>query len=87
MRDAGRHVRNRDAVFGRPEGAPGSLLNAILKLTRYVAFLLRECAGGGEGRAAIALSRALRADRSLEKHGGDKAAMLAAGKDSFANLM
>ena len=65
-----RHVRNavKDAVFGRLKRARPGLLNTVLE-SRPVARLARlaHAPRGREGRAAGALSRALRADRSLGK--------------------
>jgi 3-hydroxyacyl-CoA dehydrogenase / enoyl-CoA hydratase / 3-hydroxybutyryl-CoA epimerase len=85
-----RHVRNavKDAVFGRLKRARPAPLNAILNSAPVRGFL----ASRMRREAAKAASREhYPAPYALidlwEKHGGDKAAMLAAEKTSFANLM
>jgi 3-hydroxyacyl-CoA dehydrogenase / enoyl-CoA hydratase / 3-hydroxybutyryl-CoA epimerase len=85
-----RHVRNaaRDAVFGRlKRRAPGPL-NAIVNFTPVRGFLasrMRSEAGKAAPREHYPAPYAL--IDLWEKHGGDRAAMLAAEKTSFANLM
>ena len=85
-----RHVRNavKDAVFGRLKRARPGLLNTILNFTPVRGFL----ASRMRREAAKAASpEHYPAPYGLidlwEKHGGDKAAMLAAEKSSFAHLM
>ncbi len=89
-----RHVRNavKDAVFGRLKRArPSPLtssLNAILNLTPVRGFLASRMRAEAEKAAPHENYPAPYALIELwEKHGGDKAAMLAAEKTSFANLM
>ena len=63
-----RHVRNavKDAVFGRLKRAgPGPAQHAAESRSRARPARLAHARGGREGRAARALSGALRADRSL----------------------
>ena len=65
-----RHVRNavKDAVFGRLKRARPGLLNSILNFTPGARLAgIADARGSREGRAARALSRALRADRPLGK--------------------
>src|SRR5258708_7533715 len=85
-----RHIRNavKDAVFGRlKRRAPGPL-NAILNLSPVRGFLASRMRTEAEKAAPHEHYPAPYALIELwEKHGGDRAAMLAAGKTSFANLM
>jgi 3-hydroxyacyl-CoA dehydrogenase/enoyl-CoA hydratase/3-hydroxybutyryl-CoA epimerase len=85
-----RHVRNaaRDAVFGRlKRRAPGPL-NAILNLAPVRGFLASRMRTEAEKAAPHEHYPAPYALIELwEKHGGGGAAMLAAEKTSFANLM
>ena len=85
-----RHVRNavKDAVFGRLKRATPGLLNTVLStgpVRRFLASRMRAEA------AKAASPEHYPAPYGLidlwEKHGGDKAAMLAAEKSSFAHLM
>ncbi len=85
-----RHVRNavKDAVFGRLKRARPGLLNTILNSGPARGFL----ASRMRTEAAKAASpEHYPAPYGLidlwEKHGGDKAAMLAAERSSFAHLM
>ena len=85
-----RHVRNavKDAVFGHLKRARPGLLNTILNSGPARGFL----ASRMRAEAAKAASpEHYPAPYGLidlwEKHGGDKAAMLAAEKSSFAHLM
>jgi 3-hydroxyacyl-CoA dehydrogenase/enoyl-CoA hydratase/3-hydroxybutyryl-CoA epimerase len=85
-----RHVRNavRDAVFGRLKRARPGLLNAMLNFTPVRGFLASRMRVEAEKAAPHEHYPAPYALIDLwEKHGGDKAAMLAAEKSSFANLM
>ncbi len=85
-----RHVRNavRDAVFGRLKRAMPGLLNAILNFTPVRGFLASRMRAEAEKAAPHEHYPAPYALIDLwEKHGGDRAAMLAAEKTSFANLM
>jgi 3-hydroxyacyl-CoA dehydrogenase/enoyl-CoA hydratase/3-hydroxybutyryl-CoA epimerase len=85
-----RHVRNavRDAVFGRLKRARPGVLNALLNLTPVRGFLAGRMRREAEKAAPREHYPAPYALIELwEKHGGDKAAMLAAEKTSFANLM
>jgi 3-hydroxyacyl-CoA dehydrogenase/enoyl-CoA hydratase/3-hydroxybutyryl-CoA epimerase len=85
-----RHVRNavRDAVFGRLKRARPGLLNAILNFTPVRGFLASRMRAEAEKAAPHEHYPAPYALIALwEKHGGDKPAMLAAEKASFANLM
>jgi 3-hydroxyacyl-CoA dehydrogenase / enoyl-CoA hydratase / 3-hydroxybutyryl-CoA epimerase len=85
-----RHVRNavKDAVFGRLKCARPGPLNAILNFTPVRGFLAnrmrREAAKAGSPEHYPAPYGLI---NLWEKHGGDKAAMLAAEKSSFAHLM
>ena len=85
-----RHVRNavKDAVFGRLKRARPGPLNAILNASPVRGFLasrMRSEASKAAPREHYPAPYALIG--LWEKHGGDKAAMLAAEKTSFANLM
>src|SRR5580704_9520368 len=85
-----RHVRNaaRDAVFGHFKRARPGLVNAILNFTPVRAFLASRMRAEAEKAATHEHYPAPYALIDLwERHGGDKAAMLAAEKTSFANLM
>jgi 3-hydroxyacyl-CoA dehydrogenase/enoyl-CoA hydratase/3-hydroxybutyryl-CoA epimerase len=85
-----RHVRNavRDAVFGRLKRARPGVLNAILNFTPVRGFLASRMRSEAEKAAPHQHYPAPYALIDLwEKHGGDKPAMLAAEKTSFANLM
>ena len=85
-----RHVRNavKDAVFGRLKRAKPGLLNAILNFTPVRGLLASRMRAEAEKAAPHEHYPAPYALIDLwEKHGGDKAAMLAAEKTSFANLM
>ncbi len=85
-----RHVRNavKDAVFGRLKRSKPGFLNTVLNAGPVRGFL----ASRMRSEAAKAASpEHYPAPYGLidlwEKHGGDKAAMLAAEKSSFAHLM
>src|SRR3982074_867069 len=85
-----RHVRNavKDAVFGRLKRAKPGPLNAILNFNPIRGFLasrMRSEAAKAAPREHYPAPYAL--IDLWERHGGDKAAMLAAEKTSFANLM
>ncbi len=85
-----RHVRNavKDAVFGRLTRARPGLLNTILNLGPVRGFLASRMRAEAEKAAPHEHYPAPYALIDLwEKHGGDKAAMPAAEKTSFANLM
>ena len=85
-----RHVRNaaRDAVFGRLKRARPGLLNTILNAGPVRGLLASGMRSEAEKAAPHEHYPAPYALIDLwEKHGGDKAAMLAAEKTSFANLM
>src|SRR6478672_10965179 len=85
-----RHVRNavNDAVFGRLKRARPGLLNTILNLGPARGFLASRMRAEAEKAAPHEHYPAPYALIELwEKHGGDKAAMLAAEKTSFARLM
>jgi 3-hydroxyacyl-CoA dehydrogenase / enoyl-CoA hydratase / 3-hydroxybutyryl-CoA epimerase len=85
-----RHVRNavKDAVFGRLKRAKPGPLNAILNFTPVRGLLASRMRAEAEKAAPHEHYPAPYALIDLwEKHGGDKAAMLAAEKTSFANLM
>jgi 3-hydroxyacyl-CoA dehydrogenase/enoyl-CoA hydratase/3-hydroxybutyryl-CoA epimerase len=85
-----RHVRNavKDAVFGRLERAKPGLSNTILNSSPARRFLASRMRAEAEKAAPHAHYPAPYALIDLwEKHGNDKAAMLAAEKASFANLM
>ena len=85
-----RHVRNavKDAVFGRLKRAQPGLLNTILNSGPARGFLAsrmrREAAKSAPAEHYPAPYGLI---DLWEKHGGDKAAMLAAEKTSFARLM
>ena len=85
-----RHVRNavRDAVFGRLKRAKPGLLNMILNLGPVRGLLASRMRTEAGKAAPLEHYPAPYALIDLwEKHGGDKAAMLAAEKTSFANVM
>src|SRR6202022_2393065 len=85
-----RHVRNavKDAVFGRLKRARPGVLNKVLNLTPVRGFLGSRMRAEAEKAAPHEHYPAPYALIDLwEKHGGDKAAMLAAERTSFANLM
>ena len=85
-----RHVRNavKDAVFGRLKRAWPGLLNSIVNLAAVRGFLASRMRREAEKAAPHQHYPAPFALIDLwEKHGGDKAAMLAAEKASFANLI
>jgi len=85
-----RHVRNavKDAVFGRLKSARPGPLNTILNLGPARGFLASRMRAEAEKAAPHQHYPAPYALIELwEKHGGDKAAMLAAEKISFAKLM
>ena len=85
-----RHVRNavKDAVFGRLKRARPGLLNKLLNLAPVRGLLASRMRSEAEKAAPHEHYPAPYALIDLwEKHGGDKAAMLAAEKTSFANLM
>jgi 3-hydroxyacyl-CoA dehydrogenase/enoyl-CoA hydratase/3-hydroxybutyryl-CoA epimerase len=85
-----RHVRNavKDALFGRLKRARPGLLNTILNATPVRGFLASRMRAEAEKAAPHEHYPAPYALIDLwEKHGGNKAAMLAAEKTSFANLM
>jgi 3-hydroxyacyl-CoA dehydrogenase/enoyl-CoA hydratase/3-hydroxybutyryl-CoA epimerase len=85
-----RHVRNavKDAVFGRLKRAHPGLLNTILNSGPIRGLLASRMRAEAEKAASSEHYPAPYALIDLwERHGGDKAAMLAAEKASFANLM
>jgi 3-hydroxyacyl-CoA dehydrogenase/enoyl-CoA hydratase/3-hydroxybutyryl-CoA epimerase len=85
-----RHVANavKDAVFGRLRRARPGFLNTVLNSGPARRFLATRMRGEAEKAAPHEHYPAPYALIDLwEKHGGDKAAMLAAEKSSFANLM
>ncbi|MEA2912092.1 MAG: 3-hydroxyacyl-CoA dehydrogenase / enoyl-CoA hydratase / 3-hydroxybutyryl-CoA epimerase [Bradyrhizobium sp.] len=85
-----RHVRNavKDAVFGHLKRTRPGLLNTILNFTPVRGFLASRMRTEAEKAAPHEHYPAPYALIDLwERHGGDKAAMLAAEKTSFANLM
>jgi 3-hydroxyacyl-CoA dehydrogenase / enoyl-CoA hydratase / 3-hydroxybutyryl-CoA epimerase len=85
-----RHVRTavKDAVFGRLKRTRPGPLNAVLNFTPVRGLLGSRMRSEAEKAAPHAHYPAPYALIDLwEKHGGDKAAMLAAEKTSFANLM
>jgi len=85
-----RHVRNavKDAVFGRLKRARPGPLNAVLNFNPARRFLASRMRAEAEKAAPHENYPAPYALIDLwEKHGSDKAAMLAAEKTSFANLM
>src|ERR1700742_810715 len=85
-----RHVKNavKDAVFGRLKRARPGILNTILNSNPARVFLASRMRPEA---AKAAPAEHYPAPYGLidlwEKHGGDKAAMLAAEKSSFAHLM
>jgi 3-hydroxyacyl-CoA dehydrogenase / enoyl-CoA hydratase / 3-hydroxybutyryl-CoA epimerase len=85
-----RHVRNavKDAIFGRLKRARPGPLNTLLNsgpARRFLASRMRAKADKAAPREHYPAPYAL--IDLWEKHGGDRAAMLAAEKTSFANLM
>jgi 3-hydroxyacyl-CoA dehydrogenase/enoyl-CoA hydratase/3-hydroxybutyryl-CoA epimerase len=85
-----RHVRNaiRDAVFGRLKRARPGILNSVLKFAPLRGLLGSRMRSEAEKAAPHQHYPAPYALIDLwEKHGGDKPAMLAAEKASFAGLM
>jgi 3-hydroxyacyl-CoA dehydrogenase/enoyl-CoA hydratase/3-hydroxybutyryl-CoA epimerase len=85
-----RHVRNavKDAVFGRLKQARSGFLNSVLNADPVRGFLasrMRTEAGKAAPHEHYPAPYAL--IDLWERRGGDKAAMLAAEKTSFANLM
>jgi 3-hydroxyacyl-CoA dehydrogenase/enoyl-CoA hydratase/3-hydroxybutyryl-CoA epimerase len=85
-----RHVRNaaKDAVFGRLKRAKPGVLNAILNFTPVRGLLASRMRSEAEKAAPREHYPAPYALIGLwEKHGGDRAAMLAQEKRSFADLM
>jgi 3-hydroxyacyl-CoA dehydrogenase/enoyl-CoA hydratase/3-hydroxybutyryl-CoA epimerase len=85
-----RHVRNavKDALFGRLRRAHPGVLNTILNAGPVRGFLASRIRREAEKAAPHEHYPAPYALIELwEKHGGDRAAMLAAEKTSFANLM
>jgi 3-hydroxyacyl-CoA dehydrogenase / enoyl-CoA hydratase / 3-hydroxybutyryl-CoA epimerase len=85
-----RHVRNavRDAVFGRLKRTRPGPLNAILNFSLVRNVLASRMRAEAQKAAPHENYPAPYALIDLwEKHGGDKAEMLAAEKTSFANLM
>jgi 3-hydroxyacyl-CoA dehydrogenase/enoyl-CoA hydratase/3-hydroxybutyryl-CoA epimerase len=85
-----RHVRNavKDAVFGRLKRAQPGLLNTVLNSGPARGFLASRMRREAEKAAPHEHYPAPYALIDLwERHGGDKAAMLAAEKSSFAHLM
>jgi 3-hydroxyacyl-CoA dehydrogenase / enoyl-CoA hydratase / 3-hydroxybutyryl-CoA epimerase len=85
-----RHIRNavKDALFGRLKRARPGLLNTILNSGLVRGFLASRMRAEAEKAAPHEHYPAPYALIDLwEKHGGDRAAMLAGEKTSFANLM
>src|ERR1700710_2718857 len=85
-----RHVRNaaKDAVFGRLKRAHPGVLNTVLNSGPVRGFLSSRMRAEAEKAAPHENYPAPYALIDLwEKHGGDKAAMLANEKTSFAKLM
>jgi 3-hydroxyacyl-CoA dehydrogenase/enoyl-CoA hydratase/3-hydroxybutyryl-CoA epimerase len=85
-----RHVRNavKDAVFGRLKRTKPGPLNAILNFSLLRNVLASRMRAEAEKAAPHENYPAPYALIDLwERHGGDKAGMLAAEKTSFANLM
>jgi 3-hydroxyacyl-CoA dehydrogenase/enoyl-CoA hydratase/3-hydroxybutyryl-CoA epimerase len=85
-----RHVRNavRDAVFGKLKRAKSGVLNPALNfgaVRRFLAKRMRKEAEKAAPHANYPAPYAL--IRLWEKHGDDRAAMLAAEQRSFAHLM
>lgn len=85
-----RHVRNavKDAVFGRLKRSQPGFLNTILNTAPVRGFLASRMRAEAAKSASPEHYPAPYGLIDLwEKHGGDKAAMLAAEKSSFAHLM
>ena len=85
-----RHVRNavKDALFGRLRRARPGLANSVMNSSPVRGFLASRMRGEAEKAAPHEHYPAPYALIELwEKHGGDKSAMLAAEKTSFAKLM
>jgi len=85
-----RHVCNavKDAVFGRLKRSRPGFLNTVLNAGPVRAFLASRMRAEAAKAASPAHYPAPYGLIDLwEKHGGDKAAMLTAGKSSFAHLM
>src|ERR1700744_355547 len=85
-----RHVRNavKDAVFGRLKRAKPGLLNTLLNLGPGRGFLAsRMRAEAAKAAPAEHYPAPYGLIDLWEEHGGNKAAMLAAEKSSFAHLM
>jgi 3-hydroxyacyl-CoA dehydrogenase/enoyl-CoA hydratase/3-hydroxybutyryl-CoA epimerase len=85
-----RHVRNavKDALFGQLKRARPGVLNAVLNFTPLRGLLASRMRSEAEKAAPHQHYPAPYALIDLwEKHGGDKAGMLAAEKSSFAGLM
>jgi 3-hydroxyacyl-CoA dehydrogenase/enoyl-CoA hydratase/3-hydroxybutyryl-CoA epimerase len=85
-----RHVRNavKDAVFGRLKRAKPGFLNTVLNSDPLRGFLASRMRSEAEKAAPHEHYPAPYALIDLwERHGGDRYAMLAAEKTSFANLM
>ncbi|HET7886020.1 MAG TPA: 3-hydroxyacyl-CoA dehydrogenase NAD-binding domain-containing protein [Bradyrhizobium sp.] len=85
-----RHVRNavKDAVFGRLKRARPGLLNTVLNMGPVRGFLAsRMRAEAAKAAPAEHYPAPYGLIDLWEKHGGDKTAMLAAEKSSFAHLM
>src|SRR5579871_4992105 len=85
-----RHVRNavKDAVFGRLKRSQPGFLNTILNAGPVRGFLASRMRSEAAKSAPAEHYPAPYGLIDLwEKHGGDKAAMLAAEKSSFAHLM
>ncbi len=85
-----RHVRNavKDAVFGRLKRARPGFLNTVLNAGPVRGFLASRMRSEAAKTASVEHYPAPYGLIDLwEKHGGDKAAMLAAEKSSFAHLM
>jgi 3-hydroxyacyl-CoA dehydrogenase / enoyl-CoA hydratase / 3-hydroxybutyryl-CoA epimerase len=85
-----RHVRNaiKDAVFGRLKTTRPGVLNTVLNFTPVRGFLASRMRAEAEKAAPHEHYPAPYALIALwEKHGGDKTAMLAAEKTSFARLV
>ncbi|SHN67131.1 3-hydroxyacyl-CoA dehydrogenase NAD-binding domain-containing protein [Bradyrhizobium erythrophlei] len=85
-----RHVRNavKDAVFGRLKRAKPGLLNTVLNSGPVRGFLASRMRSEAAKSAPAEHYPAPYGLIDLwEKHGGNKAAMLAAEKSSFAHLM
>src|SRR5437879_10902444 len=85
-----RHVRNavKDAMAGRRKRAKRGLVNTILNASPVRGFLASRMRSEAEKAAPHEHYPAPYALIDLwEKHGGDRTAMLAAERTSFANLM